>query len=222
MFYLLEKLATAARGRTRETLEAVVDANALRILAQEIYESEARLREAKQHLTQVMAEKLRLQRVLAAGQARIVDKEKAIRTQLEQGDEATAVQLAETLAVYESQYQQQQSQHEQLQAYEQRLLDTLKNTGYQLEQYRAELRMAQATRHAQQAAGQLARHNHCQVDAFERMQDSVTRIQRQQQHCADRLQAMEQINAYLADEPTVTQQRQQQAASILARLRSNP
>lgn len=222
MFYLLEKLATAARGRTRETLEAAVDANALRILAQEIYESEARLREAKQHLTQVMAEKLRLQRLVDANRLRITDKEKAIRSKLQQGEDTAAMRLADELAQLEATFAQQQQQCEQLQDAEQRLLQSLKNTSYKLEEYRMELRMAQASRHAQHAAGHLARHNGCQVDAFERMQDSVTRIQRQQQHCADRLQAMEQINAYLADEPTVTQQRQQQAASILARLRSNP
>lgn len=38
MLYLIEKLATAVRGGTREVLETAVDANALRILGQEIYE----------------------------------------------------------------------------------------------------------------------------------------------------------------------------------------
>ena len=37
MMYLIEKLVTAMRGGTREVLESAVDANALRILAQEIY-----------------------------------------------------------------------------------------------------------------------------------------------------------------------------------------
>lgn len=41
MSYLLNKLATALRGGTREVLASAVDANALRILGQEIYECEA-------------------------------------------------------------------------------------------------------------------------------------------------------------------------------------
>lgn len=220
MMYLIEKLATAIRGGTREVLESAVDANALRILAQEIYECESRLRESKQHLTQVMADKLRLQRVLEANRLRIVDKEQAIRIKLQHGDDAAAMRLADELAQLESTLTQQQQQHEQLQDYEQRVLQALKNTGYKLEQYRAELRMAQATRHAQQAVGQLSRHSHCQADGFARMQDSLERVKSQQQYCADRLQAAEQIDAYLSGEPSAQEQRQHQAASILARLRT--
>ena len=37
------KLATAQRGATREVLESAVDANAIRIFAQEIYECDASL-----------------------------------------------------------------------------------------------------------------------------------------------------------------------------------
>ena len=220
MMYLIEKLATAIRGGTREVLESAVDANALRILAQEIYECESSLRESKQHLSQVMAEKLRLQRVADANRLRITDKEKAIRAKLQQSDETAAMRLADELAQLEATFAQQQQQCEQLQDYEQHLLQSLKNTSYKLEEYRAELRMAQATRHAQQAASRLTRHQPNQAHAFARMQDSLERVKSQQQYGADRLQAMEQIDAYLSGEPSAREQRQHQAASILARLRT--
>ncbi len=79
-----------------------VDANAIRILGQEIYESESSLRQAKQHLAQVMADKLRLQRQLDAQQTQLVAKEALIRRHLEQGDEAAALSLAEDFSQHEA------------------------------------------------------------------------------------------------------------------------
>lgn len=219
MLYLIEKLATAVRGGTREVLETAVDANAQRIFAQEIYESESNLRQAKQHLAQVMTEKLRLQRQIDSQQAVMQAKENAVRVKLQQNDEAAALTLAEELAQKEQWLATQQHQYGQLAAYEQRLLHTLKTTAGKLEQYRAELRMAQATTHAQQAVGKLARHTDAYSGKFERMQDSLQRIQQQHHAFDDQMEAMQRIDAYLTNEPDQQQRNQTQAAQILARLR---
>ena len=222
MLYLLEKLATAMRGSTREVLETAVDANAMRILGQEIYESESSLRQAKQHLSQVMAQKLSLQRQLDTQQAQLTAKEHAIRAHLDRGDEAAALSLAEDFSQYEARLAQQRSQHQQLHDYEQRLLQTLKSTANKLEHYRAELRMAQATQHAQQAVGKLSRHANQHGDKFARMQDSLQRIHQQQDAFGDRMEALESIDAYLVGEPSPQQQAREQAAAVLLRLRSPP
>jgi phage shock protein A len=220
MLYLIEKLATAVRGGTREVLETAIDANAQRIFAQEIYECESNLRQSKQHLAQVMAEKLNLQRQMDTHKTRMAGKESAIRTQLQQGNEAAALPLAEELAQQESRLETQQHQHAQLVAYEQRLLNTLKTVASKLEQYRAELRMAQATSHAQQAMGKLARQPNAHSETFTRMQDSLERIQRRHHVFDDKLEALQQIDAYLSGESPEKQQHQQRAAEVLARLRA--
>ena len=222
MFYLIEKLATAVRGGTREVLETAVDANATRILGQEIYESESHLREAKQHLAQVMADKLRLQRQLEAQKTHLATKEALIRRHLEQGDETAALSLAEDFSQHETRLEQQQRQHAQLHAYEQRLLQTLKSTANKLEHYRAELRMAQATQHAQQAVGKLSRHANVHSDKFARMQDSLERIRQRHDTFDDQMQAQQDIDAYLNGDLPPAQQTREQAAAVLARLRNIP
>ena len=78
MMQLIYKLSTAMRGGTREVLEDAVDANSLRILSQEIYECETGLRESKEHLANVVAEKISLKRKLNAQKDRIESKEAAI------------------------------------------------------------------------------------------------------------------------------------------------
>lgn len=219
MLYLIEKLATAVRGGTREVLETAVDANALRILGQEIYECESSLRQSKQHLSGVMAEKLRLQRRIDAHKQNMTGKETAIRSRLEQGDEAEALMLAEELSRQEEWLAAQQRQHDQLQGYEERLLKTLKTTTYKLEQYRSELRMAQATQHAQKAVGKLSRHANIHSDKFARMQDSLERIRQQHDAFDDQMQAMQQIDSYLDDETPAIRKDCRTAEAILARFR---
>lgn len=219
MMYLLQKLSAALRGSAREALESAVDANSLRIFSQEIYECESSLRQSKQHLAQVMAEKLSLQRQLGSCRSKVAEQETAIRHQLEQGNEADALQLAEELTQQEGLLTRQQQQHDELADYEQRLLKTLRSTAYKLEQYRAELRMAEATCHAQQAAGRLSPHANRHGDKCALMQASLQRIRQQHHAFDDQMQAMQAIDAYLSGEPTPQQQNRQQAEAVLARLR---
>lgn len=219
MFYLLDKLATALRGGTREVLESAVDANAIRILGQEIYEAEAGLRQAKQHLAQVMANKVKLQRQLEQSRQRLAAEEETIREHLSRQEDQQASALAEDLVAQEELVAQQAEQLKQLEAYEQRLLQTLKLTASKLEHYRAQLAMAQTTQHAQQAAGKLAQHNNRHSQSFERMQDSVDRIQTQQSAFEDHLLAMEQIDRYLKTGAKRGNNKDKQIQATLERLR---
>ncbi|MGB1298875.1 MAG: PspA/IM30 family protein [Psychrobium sp.] len=219
MMQLIQKLSTAMRGGTREVLESAVDANALRILAQEIYECETSMRQSKQHLANVVVEKLSVKRQIDAQKAKSANKEAAIRQKLEQGDEAGAMQLAESLAAQESMLEKQQAQYEQLEDYESNLLQALKNTANNLGEYRAELNMAKATQQAQMSVGKLSVHKNVHSDSFARMDDSLQRIRQKQETFDDKMQAMQDIDAYVKGESTQQQQRSQQAKDILARLK---
>ena len=220
MWYLVNKLMTAARGGTREVLEQAVDANALRILGQEIYQSEALLREAKNHLAKVMAEKLQAQRQLETLKGKIIQKEQVIREHLQAQRESEALALAQTLAALEAQAQQRETQFDQLQQYEERLLQQVKDAAQQLDHYRSSLSMAKATQHAQAVTQKLHGTTQLQTDQFGAMQETLERIERKQQLEADRLNAQQTIHHYLHDEPTIVQQRQQQALLILERLKA--
>jgi hypothetical protein len=110
---------------------------------------------------------------------KMAGKEDAIRTQLQQGNEAAALSLAETFAQQESWLETQQQQHEQLAAYEQRLLHTLKTAASKLEHYTQRLWLAGDTQ-ADRAARFDVLHQHCRA-ALE-------------QHARDRWQTLERMN----------------------------
>ncbi|MEZ5538177.1 MAG: PspA/IM30 family protein [Thiolinea sp.] len=220
MFNLILKLSTAMRGGAREVLETAVDANAIRIFAQEIHECETNIQQAKKHLAGVMAEKLKLGREIKARQTNINKREQVIRDKLAQEDEAAALKLAEELAQQEALVDTLQQQHNKLETYEQELMQSLTATAHKLEQHRAELRMAQATQHAQKATGKLLQPVNDYTDQFGRMQESLQRIRRQQEDFGDRVQAMDEIEAQLKGEPAPGQQRQQAAEAVLERLKA--
>lgn len=218
MLNLIQKLSTAMRGGTREVLETAVDANAIRIFAQEIYDCESSLQQAKQHLAGVMAEKLKLKRQLDIQADRVKHCETEVRARLQADEQEKAQLLAEEMAQQENLLTQLQQQYDKLQGYEQRLLHALKTTAHKLEQRRAELRMAQATQHAQQATGKMSGHINEHSDKFACMQESLDRIQRKQDDFDDRMQAMGEIDAQLNGVPPEHQQVRVQADKILARL----
>lgn len=219
MMRLLQKIGTAMRGSAREGLEVVVDANAFCIFEQEIYEAEGQLREAKQHLAQVVADKLKLAREIKALQQQIAKQESIAREQLAADDETGAMQTATVIAEQEARLERMQQSHDELLTYETRLLATLKTTGQKLESYRAELRMAKATQHSQQVMGKLSQHRNQYSDTFANMQDSLERIRGKQQDFSDRMDAMQHIDEQLLGTPDATDNSTRTAA-ILNRLKT--
>ena len=59
---ILKNILTAIRGGASEVGEAVVDANAMRILGQEIRDAETAITQAKQSLTGLKASEIKLKR----------------------------------------------------------------------------------------------------------------------------------------------------------------
>jgi len=220
MMQLIQKLSTAMRGGTREVLEGVVDANAFKILSQEIYECEASMRQSKQHLANVVAEKIGLKRKLDAQKASAASQEEAVRVKLGQGDEVGAMQLAEALAAQEVVLEKQQANYEQLKEYEMSLLQVLKNTAYTLGEYRSELNMAKATQEAQKTVGKLSSHKNIHSGGFTQVQDSLERIRLRKETFDDQMQAMQEIDSQITGEPTQQQKRSEKAKDILGRLKA--
>ena len=99
---VLRDLFTALRGGASEVGEAVIDANAVRILEQEIRDAEAAIGKAKQSLTRMKGTEIRLKREIGVLDADIADYEKKALSALNGGEEALATEVAERIAELES------------------------------------------------------------------------------------------------------------------------
>ena len=215
----MAKIATAFRGSVRETGEAIIDANSLRIFAQEIHECENHITQTKHQLASIIAEKKRVERELKRHQKSIEQYEKRIADYLSQDDEDAAMSLAQQLTEKESFLQRNQKHCQQLQAHEDQLIATLKKMASRVASYRSELRMAESTGRMQSAQSKLANHSTGTLSRFGDMQDSLDRIQEKQQQFSDEMNAMDEINSKLNGTPTVDENLKASAREIIERVR---
>lgn len=195
---IIQKLTTAFRGGIRETAEVVIDANSLRIFAQEIHECEGNISQSKQQLASIIAEKMRVKREVTQAEQLIHKYEKSIASYLESDNEGEALLLAQTTSEKEASRDRQQQHYQQLVAHENMLKQTLKTMVNKLDYYRSEYRMAEATGKLQSAQSKLSKHENNTVSRFGSMQESLSRIQSQQQLFSDEVDAMERVDNYLS------------------------
>lgn len=195
---LIKKLATAVRGGTREVLELAVDANGLRILAHEIHECEATIGRTKQDLCQVSAERIRLQREADELKVNLDRKTRQAGIALQRDEEDLAMEAAQWIADNEPLLSDLRSKQGRLEAHEDQLKQGLRTAIAEVQDYRRELRMAQATASAQSATQKISNHSEKIVDRLGDMQTSLQRIKAGQQHFADTLAAARSIDSELS------------------------
>ena len=194
---LVNKLMTAVRASTRESMQVVVDANSIRILAQEIYESEQSLGKAKYDLTQVVAEKIRLQREIENCQQVIHDMEQKTAQALELEQQGLALECAEWIAENETVLNDMQQKQQRIQQYETKLTKSLKKAVSGLNQYRRALRMAKATASSQSASARIYQGSTSIGENFANMEQSLDRIKLIQQNFNDQIEAREDVDEAL-------------------------
>lgn len=107
---ILGNIVKAFKGGASEVGEAIVDANAIRILEQEIREADQAIHKAKQSLTQLKATEIKLKREVGSLAQDITDYEAKAMQALEQGKEDLAREVAERIADIETEYNDKSSE----------------------------------------------------------------------------------------------------------------
>lgn len=218
---ILQKLNSALRGGMREAAEVVIDANSLRILGQEIYDCEQDISASKQKLVLIMTEKTQVKRDLDHLIESNKQHEENILTLLEQANEEQAVQIAQLIAEQAPRLEQKKQHFDTLANYEQRLQASLKKMILGLQTFKNEYQMAKATENMQKAQSSLSQSSSGSVSRFTAMQTSLERIQEKQQESADKVEAMEQVDATLSIDPMVHLNGQKASANdILQRIKA--
>jgi len=215
---LIHKLMTAVRGGTRESLEVVVDANALRILDQEIIDCENDIQRAKQELTRVVAKKLRLQREIDILAKSVTEKEQRAVTALSNEQKDMALDIAQSIAKSEALLENQQQKLNKLNEFSSQLELSLKSALQQVENYRSELRMARATSSAQQASERLVSSGTGIANGLLEMKSTLGRIQHTQQRFADNLEAAMQVEQSISPNPSSNTTEKDAIDEVMARI----
>lgn len=194
---IMTKLATVLRGGVRESAEAVIDANGLRIFAQEIQDCETNINHSKQQLAGIIADKISVKRDLDALLQRKQRQEQHITQCLEEHKEAEALTIAERIAEQQTNISRQQQHYQQLSEYADSLQQSLQKMAQRLCAYRSEYHMLQATDNMQSVQRKFSSHSNNSVSHYTDMQDSLSRIKQRQQRFSDNMKAMDQVEASL-------------------------
>lgn len=190
---IFKKLMTAVRGGAREVGEAMVDAQGTRIFEQEIEDAKDRLTEAKNELTNVMAEETQAQRKLQLLKSDIKKHEGFVNEALDKKDESLALELAGKIAELEKELEEQNTVVKSYSSHVSKLKDMMHKAERQIKEYERQLTMVKTTESVQKASAAV---NDSFVSSNSDMlsaKESLERIKKKQEYHEDKLQAAEQL-----------------------------
>ena len=190
---LLQKILTLFRGTAHEAGQAVVDANAMKILDQEIRDAGNELLRSKEELTKVMA-----QRQLLAGKSQDRAGKKAeyetyIAGALRKGDEALAREVAERLATIETDLTSDGQTLAQYDGSIRSLKTAITETERKLGRVKQQIDTVKATEAVQRAQGAVAARHSGANGKVGTALDSLERIQARQAERGARMTAAQQL-----------------------------
>ncbi|NRA71665.1 MAG: PspA/IM30 family protein [Gammaproteobacteria bacterium] len=224
---IFRKIITALRGGATEAGEAIVDANATRIFAQEIRDAENHLTKAKRDLTDIMAKQMQAEREVTRVQRSVTEHEGYVTQALSQGNEALALEVAEKIAGLEVELNEQQQANESYNTSAQRLKELVKTTERQLADYQRQLSMVKTTESVQKATAAITTNFSNSNSKLLNAKESLERIKAKQQNFDDRMKAADALEAEGSDKSLKDKlaqagigEQQASANSVLERLKA--
>ena len=224
---IFRKIITALRGSATEAGEAIVDANATRIFAQEIRDAENHLTKAKRDLTDIMAKQMQAEREVTRVQRSVTEHEGYVTQALSQGNEALALEVAEKIAGLEVELNEQQQANESYNTSAQRLKELVKTTERQLADYQRQLSMVKTTESVQKATAAITTNFSNSNSKLLNAKESLERIKAKQQNFDDRMKAADALEAEGSDKSLKDKlaqagigEQQASANSVLERLKA--
>ncbi|EHA14214.1 PspA/IM30 family protein [Halomonas sp. HAL1] len=224
---MLSKIMTALRGKANETGQTVVDSQALRILDQEIRDSENHLSQSKTELTRLMGQRQLNSNKADTLESKIAELEKSAEAALDKGEEALAVEVAERMVALQDDLEAERAIVSEYDASIEKLRGAIRGTDNQLRQLKQQVSVVKATESAQKAQSAVASRHSGQNSAMSSAMESLERIKERQQlnsaqmHAADEMAAEESgssLEARLKAAGVGGQERK--ADDVLARLKA--
>ncbi|WP_296596154.1 PspA/IM30 family protein [Phenylobacterium sp.] len=177
---IFSKLITLFRGTAHEAGAAVVDANALRILDQEIRDADNALGRARDDLATLVAKRRMLEKDLQGLADQVGRYEGSARAALEKGDEALALEVAQRISELETDIGVKTPQLADMRAAEERMHQTIAQTQQRVENLRREIDVVKVNDSVQRAQAAVASRGGSATAALGSAADSLKRIKERQ------------------------------------------
>ncbi len=192
---MLSKIMTALRGKATETGQTVVDSQALRILDQEIRDSENHLSQSKTELTRLMGQRQLNSNKADTLESKIAELEKSAEAALDKGEEQLAVEVAERMVALQDDLEAERAIVSEYDASIEKLRSAIRGTDNQLRQLKQQVSVVKATESAQKAQSAVASRHSGQNSAMSSAMESLDRIKERQQLNSAQMQAADEMAA---------------------------
>ncbi|WP_447044506.1 PspA/IM30 family protein [Vreelandella sp. H-I2] len=192
---MLSKIMTALRGKANETGQSVVDSQALRILDQEIRDSENHLSRSKTELTRLMGQRQLNSNKADTLESKIAELEKSAEAALDKGEEQLAVEVAERMVALQDDLEAERAIVSEYDASIEKLRGAIRGTDNQLRQLKQQVSVVKATESAQKAQSAVAARHSGQNSAMSSAMESLERIKERQQLNSAQMSAADEMAA---------------------------
>jgi phage shock protein A len=186
---IFSKLITLVRGTASDAGEAIIDANATKILDQEIRDANANLKTATSELTNVMAEQIASERKVKSLTASIEEHEGYVISALDAGDEGLALEIAEKIGELEVELNSSKAVFDSQNANVKSLKDAINKAKKSIKAIEREVSMVKATEAVNKAQSASSTAAMGSNSAVSKATDSLDRIKKRQQKHADKMKA---------------------------------
>ena len=177
---IFAKLITLFRGASYEAGAAVVDANAIRILDQEIRDADNALGRARDDLATLVAKRRMIEKELQALRDQSARYEGSARAALAKGDEALAREVAQRISELETDIGTKTPQLADMRTAEERLHQVIAQTQQKVEGLRREIDVVKVNDSVQRAQAAVASRGGSAQASLGSAADSLKRIKERQ------------------------------------------
>ena len=184
---MLSKLSALFRGTAHDTAQSVVDANALKILDQEIRDADTAQGKARDDLAGLVARRRMAESEMGSFRDQIGKYESSTRAALGQGKTDLAREVAGRIAELESQIGDREPVIENMKAAEARLRQAIASTDQKIETLRREIDIVKVNESVQRAQTSVALQSAGAHSRIGSAADSLQRIKQRQAVQEERL-----------------------------------
>jgi phage shock protein A len=225
---MLKIVTTLLRGAASEAEEALFDANAIRVLEQQLRDAAASLEHARRELACAMAHQASEERAVAALEGRIAELETAAREALDASREDLAAEVATVIAANEDERALRKASVEKFAADVRRLKQLSEDGRLRLQDLRRGLEMARAQEALRRAGANGRRALSLGTGALREAEATLVRIRDVQAREEDVAAALDELDSResgrdLSDRLATAgfgSVKKTRAADVLARLRA--
>lgn len=187
------KIITALRGGATEAGEAIVDAQALRILDQEIRDASEELNKSRDGLASIIARAKLAEENMNALKADIKKNEGFVVAALEKTDNALAEEIAQRVADFENQLESSSDTAKGYTRQAEQLRESIRVAELQIKQLKQQTEAVKATEAVQRAQKVVAQRHSGSHSKMRTALDSLDRIQEKQKLNAAKMSAAEEM-----------------------------